>query len=278
MSVAATVSVGLRQGRNRDLKRVRCGGVCFVDVSSIVIVAAAACLAGFVQGMTGFGSVLAALPLLSIALGVRAAIPLACLLAFCINILLLPGLRKNVQLRPLAVLLLCSIPGMALGAWFLGRAPDAVLKTVIGLIVVYMAVSSRKPPKAECAPKGWLTMTAGFASGFLGVCTGAGGPPVLIWAARQPWSARMLKATIVGFFLVSGVGIVAVQACSGLITSNVLMLFAVLLPPLVLGVWLGGFCFVRMNEIVFRRVFCLLLGVLGGTLLALSAPELLDFI
>ncbi|MEF2145901.1 MAG: hypothetical protein V3573_10680 [Desulfovibrionaceae bacterium] len=51
---------------------------------------AALCLitacAGFVQGLSGFGSVLLSLPLLSFFLPIKTVIPLVALLAFCINL------------------------------------------------------------------------------------------------------------------------------------------------------------------------------------------------
>jgi uncharacterized membrane protein YfcA len=46
---------------------------------TLVLVLAIVCIAGIVQGLTGFGSVLVALPLLALLLPMTEAVPFVCL-------------------------------------------------------------------------------------------------------------------------------------------------------------------------------------------------------
>ena len=87
-----------------------------MDASTLIITALAAGLAGFTQGFAGFGSTLAALPLLGAILPVRTAVPVSCLMALCINLLLTSRLKADIRWRPLVRILACSLPGMVLGA------------------------------------------------------------------------------------------------------------------------------------------------------------------
>lgn len=230
----------------------------------------AAALAGFIQGFSGFGSVLLALPVLLTVLEVRTAVPLVSLVALSINVLMVAGLHGHIQRGPMKALLLSSAPGMAIGAWVLDGAPDAFIKGLLGaviLFVVFQALLSRAGAGTG-APVGRVwTVVAGFFSGSIGLLTGANGPPVIAWAARQPWSRNELRATLTCYFLITGCGIVGTQAFQGLVTGDVLMLYGFSLPLLWLGMKIGGAACGKVDEKVFRRVVLALLGLIGATML-----------
>ena len=84
--------------------------------SAILISFSSALLAGFIQGFSGFGSVLVALPILLTALPVRTAVPLVSLMALAINAVMVSRLRGHMRKEPIRILLACSIPGMAAAA------------------------------------------------------------------------------------------------------------------------------------------------------------------
>jgi hypothetical protein len=231
------------------------------------ITAAAAALAGFTQGLAGFGSTLVAMPLLVTALPVRVAAPLCCLLALCINLVLGARLRRHAQRRELGLLLACSAPGAALGAWVLAAAPESVLRLLLGAGVLGMALLSLAAGAPRRAPGlGWAVLS-GLVAGSLGVAIGVNGPPVVAWASRQNWGRDALKATLMAYFLCAGVVIVAIQAGEGLITRQVLLLFALALPALGLGMAAGHACSGRLPEAAFRRLVLALLAATGAVLL-----------
>jgi uncharacterized membrane protein YfcA len=234
------------------------------------VVMLAAALAGFTQGLAGFGSTLVAMPLLITLLPVREAAPLGCLLALITNLALVLGarLRCYVQRRELALLLICSAPGTALGAWVLAAAPEAALRALLGAGVLGMALLSLAAGRPRRAPGlGWA-VAAGLAAGSLGVAIGVNGPPVVAWAARQGWGRDAFKATLFAYFLCAGMANVAIQASQGLATPHVLGLFALGLPALTAGFTAGHACSGRLDEAVFRRVVLALLAVSGAALLA----------
>jgi len=232
------------------------------------VAAAAAVAAGFTQGLAGFGSTLVAMPILVTALDVRTATPLGCLLALCINLGLVVRLRRCVQRRELVLLLACSAPGTALGAWVLAAAPEAALRTLLGAGVLGMALLSLAAGRPRRAPgAGWAALT-GLVAGSLGVAIGVNGPPVVAWASRQDWSRDALKATLLAYFLCAGTVIVGIQAGQGLVTGRVLGLFVPALPALAAGMAAGHLCSGRLDEAAFRRVVLALLAATGAALLA----------
>ncbi len=233
------------------------------------IVAAASALAGFTQGLAGFGSTLVAMPVLVTLLPVREAAPLCCLLALTTNLVLVLGtrLRRCVQRRELALLLVCSAPGAALGAWVLASAPESALRALLGAGVLGMALLSFLKGRPRRAPGlGWAAL-AGLAAGSLGVAIGVNGPPVVAWSARQGWGKDALKATLFAYFLCAGAAIVAIQAYQGLATPRVLGLYGLGLPALAAGFTTGHLCSGRLDEAVFRRVMLALLATTGAVLM-----------
>ncbi|MEW5773889.1 MAG: sulfite exporter TauE/SafE family protein [Thermodesulfobacteriota bacterium] len=237
------------------------------EVAVAGVAAAAAAMAGFTQGLAGFGSTLVAMPLLVTVLDVRTAAPLGCLLALAINLVLGARLRRHAQRRELVLLLACSAPGAGLGAWILGAAPEAALHALLGAGVLGMALVSLAAGRPRRAPGlGWAVL-AGLAAGSLGVAIGVNGPPVVAWASRQAWDRHALKATLLAYFLCAGAAIVAIQAAQGLVTPQVLQLFALALPALAAGMAAGHACSGRLDETTFRRTVLALLAASGAALL-----------
>jgi uncharacterized membrane protein YfcA len=220
-------------------------------------------LAGFTQGFTGFGSVLVGLPLLTILLDVRAAVPLICLLALCISIILTTQLRAHFHWLRVRSLLLPAVPGIIFGVYALKSVPQEFLEVVIGLVLILfpLYLFGSKAPQSGI-PERWA-WAFGFLSGILGGSIGANGPPVIIYTMQQPWGKYSIKSVLVGYFLISGICISSVHAVNGLITDQVLIYFASGLPALVTGVLSGSFLFGRIDSTAYKRTLNVLLILLG---------------
>ncbi len=228
----------------------------------------AAGLAGFVQGFAGFGSTLAAIPIMTLALGAGVAVPACCLMAVCINVILTTRLRGHIRMRALAGLVCATLPGAALGIYFMDAVPENVLKGIMGAATLYAAWRLISAGPAVTAPgKGWAA-AAGLLAGFLGVSIGINGPPIVAWTARQPWNAPTMKGTLTAYFLLAGIVIVAGQAASGLFTPLAFQAFLYSLPALGLGLWAGGASCGKAGEKAFRFAFLGLLAVTGASLFA----------
>ena len=224
-------------------------------------------VAGFTQGFTGFGSVLVGLPLLTMLLDVRTTVPLICLLALCISSILFMKLREHLHWVRVRVLLIASAPGIVFGVYALKRVPVHFLEIAIGIVLVLFPLYRLGAKAPEFGiPERWAWVF-GFLSGILGGSIGANGPPVIIYTTQQPWGKYSIKSVLVGYFLVSGICISSVHAASGLITSQVLVLFTAGLPALVTGVLSGSYLFGRVDSEKYRKVLYVLLILLGVLML-----------
>uniref|UniRef100_B8DKE1 Probable membrane transporter protein n=1 Tax=Nitratidesulfovibrio vulgaris (strain DSM 19637 / Miyazaki F) TaxID=883 RepID=B8DKE1_NITV9 len=251
------------------------------DMRTLGAVSAAALAAGFTQGFAGFGSTVIALPLLVAVLGMRVAVPLGCLMALAINVVLVGRMFGHVRRGPLTVLLLTSLPGMVVGGRLLSVAPEAWLEGLLGAMVLAFTVFAARTASAADADgatapalhvagaplRHVVTVAVGLVSGALGTAVGINGPPVVAWAMRQGWGRHAMKATLAGYFLLAGVGIVGAQGLHGELTGRVLLLFCAGLPALAAGLYGGHLCFGRLDEAAFRKVLLGLFAVSGAGLL-----------
>jgi len=239
--------------------------VCFV----------AASLAGFIQGYTGFGSALVALPVLLIALPIPTAVPLVSLIALSSNVVMVARLHGHIQRGPMKLLLASSAAGLAVGGWVLDGAPDSLIKAVLGAVMVFVVIQTLTDKRGRAPLGHWWAVAAGFASGSIGLLTGASGPPVIAWAARQPWRRDELRATLTCYFLLTGMGIVGTQVTKGFTTLAVARLFGWSLPPLLAGLYVGEVTCGKAGERTFRRVVLAMLGCIGAAMLWQAGKEFL---
>lgn len=224
-------------------------------------------IAGFTQGFTGFGSALVMLPLLTLLIGVKTVVPMVILLGLCINVILLFRVHRYLEWERVRILLMASVPGIFCGVYILKAMSTGFLELAIGMVLIVFPgyLMSRGVPELEISPV-WA-WPAGFLSGVLGGSVSAGGPPVIIYTAMQPWGKLPIKSTLVGFFLVTSMATSVVQAAGGLMTGEVLALFAAGLPALVTGVLAGSYLFDRIDSGAYRKVLNVLLILLGVLML-----------
>ena len=104
---------------------------------------------------------------------------------------------------------------------------------------------------------------AGFCSGFLGGSLAMSGPPVIICTALQPWDKDEIKSTLTGYFFLSGLIIIVVQAMSGLVTTAGLAGSLISIPFIILGVLIGSSFYQRLETNHYRQVVVGLMTLLG---------------
>ncbi len=221
-------------------------------------------VAGFIQGLTGFGSGLVAMPLLVLLYDIKVAVPLAMLNGLVITSFLSWRHRHDVDRRKVLPLLIGCFPGIALGLLFLTRSKSGVLEALMGgLIVAYglYSLGRQRPQPRHLAP-GWGYL-AGFATGVISALFSAGGPPTIIYASLTGWRKDEIKATLSVFFFSCGLLTAIGHLASGLTTLRVISLLAVTAPAVLLGVFGGARCYDRLHAEQYLRLILAGLVALG---------------
>jgi uncharacterized membrane protein YfcA len=223
--------------------------------------------AHFVYGVAGFGTGLVAMAFLPFLMTTSDAVVLMTVLTIVFATVIFVPLRRHVRPREIFGLIIGSIVGTPAGVWVLAVAPAAVVNRLIGvmLIVVVMLELTGKFPR-RLDGKAW-GLGAGIVSGVLGGAVGLPGPPVIVYGATQPWSARTFKANLQAFFVVNQSVILLGYVLAGLATAEVARLTGLYLLPALVGTLAGMSLFDRIDPVRFRRLVFLLLLVSGLVLL-----------
>jgi uncharacterized protein len=243
--------------------------------------AGVALLAYTVLGVTGFGSALVAVPLLSWIW------PLPQVVALVVSVDVLAsalhgGLNvKDVQWRWLLRLLPGALLGVALGLWLSTRLHSQWPLLALGLYVSgvglrALAQSFDARPKAEPpAISAWYTTTIGVVAGAIEVMFGTAGPPIVAWLTRAighgQQGAQHVRATTPVALVIASLIALAAMATDGRLSEALhWQRFAVLSVLAVVGVWIGHRMAARMPALQLKRVVCALL-VASGAVLATKA-------
>jgi uncharacterized membrane protein YfcA len=220
-------------------------------------------LAGFTHGLSGFGSVLISLPLLALLLEIKTVIPIAALAAATMALMVLVQVRRQFEWKNTAPLILGAVPGIVVGVLLLKLLDSEVIHWILGTVLILYALMSLLLGSPSRDPSAGWAYPFGFLAGCAGGALGAPGPPVIIYTSLRLWTKDQMKATLQGFFLISGVIIVLSHAVSGLTTGSVLRFYGVALPSLILGTYVGSRLYGIIPEPGYRKVVLFLLAGLG---------------
>jgi uncharacterized membrane protein YfcA len=233
------------------------------------LAAALAVLAGAaLQSATGFGFAMLASPLLFALLGPEQAVATGGVISAVINIVTLGGERRRPAPleRDAAVLCICSIPGLLVGAVAVRVLPTHVLLLIVAAgVLAGLAVRLRAARRAvlRIAPA-WSAPLAGLASGLLSTSTGLSGPPIILHLVGRGITPTRMRDTFAVVFLVQGIlGIGALAVAGSLHLPGALW---ILILAGLAGQVLGRGVFARLDAARYEKVVLVVLA--GAALVA----------
>jgi uncharacterized membrane protein YfcA len=106
----------------------------------------------------------------------------------------------------------------------------------------------------------------GFLAGVFGGAYNTVGPLLVIYGHLRGWEPERFRATLQGCFFPAYLLIVIGHAIAGLLTVQVLLLFSVSMPAVLLAIFLGGKVNASLSRERFTRYVNMALIVLGGIL------------
>lgn len=224
--------------------------------------------AAFVTALAGF-----AFGMVATAIWLYALTPIQATALIVAYALLVQGyavwkLRHALNARRLLPFIVGSAVGIPAGVFVLKWASPPDLRGAVGvLLIVFSLYNLIRPKLPEVKEAGVaLDTTVGVLNGLLGGSTGLGGILPTIWCGLRGWSKDEQRAvfqpTAVATFLL----IIVWLGGTGTITADISRLFAIGLPALIAGTWLGWKLYGRLDEAAFRKAILYLLLVSGVAL------------
>lgn len=243
----------------------------------ILIVISGAAAAGFVQGLSGFGFGLTAMSIWAWTLEPRLAAALSVFGALTGQLIAALTVRRGWDFRRLLPFLAGGIIGLPLGLAILPRLDVVLFKALLGLLLVVMCPLMFFAPRLPRITRGGRAgdALAGAAGGVMGGIGGFAGVVPTLWVQLRGLPKEQARSVIQNFNLSVLLMAFAGYLVAGLATREMLPLFAVVAPAMLIPSLLGARLYVAISETGFRKVVLGLLTVSGVALLAASVPALL---
>lgn len=205
-----------------------------VGILSIIL------LAYFMFGVSGFGSSLVAVPLLSHLLPLQSAVMLALVLDLISAIGLSQKDRRHVRCDELKFIIPFALVGIVAGAAMLSQIPQGPLLFVLGILVTSVALRYvLLGSGGRTISRGW-SVPAGLAGGAASALFGTGGPAYMSYFGHRLEHRSELRATFSGLLVLDGGLRVVVFIASGLFFSALdFKMLAAALPVMMLGLYFG---------------------------------------
>ncbi len=215
------------------------------------------------EGITGFGSIVIALPFLSILLWIRVTVPMLCVTGLLMSGFLVIRSWKSFRWKEFSFIAWFAALGMPVGMIAFGKMSPAGLGILlavfmigIGLHGVTGQLRNRKGPEwlsnVPCRKTPAMKILL-FCGGVVHGAFGTGGPFVVIYASRALPDKGLFRATLSMLWVVLNFSRLAVWGVTGELWNLQLWRYVWgALPFLAAGVLAGDFLHRRVNGFYFR--------------------------
>jgi uncharacterized membrane protein YfcA len=234
-----------------------------LGISSLEMVFAASVilLAYFVFGVSGFGSAIVAVPLLTHVLPIQEAVPQIVFLDVITAFLIGRKSFNDIAVNELKWLMPFALIGMVVGVTLLIKAPSHLLLGVLAVFTLFNGVKGLLTSHKvhTVCHRGWGGLTGLVAGGFSALY-GTGGPIYAIYLSKRILDAKIMRATMSAIIFLNVWFRVATLSIAGLLlTSENLWRTTFLIPVAVIAIVIGTKFQKRLSPAGFKRFFSVLL-------------------
>ncbi|MGO4302395.1 sulfite exporter TauE/SafE family protein [Cupriavidus sp. RAF12] len=244
--------------------------------SVVLIIALGAVVAGFVQGLSGFAFGMVAMSFWAWGVEPRMASAMSVFGALTGQLLAAFTVRRKFHLATVLPFLLGGIVGIPIGVTILPMLDVHLFKLCLGIILVIwcpiMLFSGKLPPirhggRVADAIVGGIGGIMGGIGGFTGIA------PTL-WCTLRGFDKDTQRVVIQNFNLGALLVTMAVYIGTGIITKDMLPMFAIVAPAMLIPTLLGTRVYIGISDVAFRRIVLTLLTCSGAAMLIASVPRL----
>jgi hypothetical protein len=229
------------------------------------------CLAGFVQGLSGFAFGLVAMSVWSWSIEPQLAAPMVVFGSVVGQLLAVGAIRRAFELRRAMPFILGGMFGVPLGVLLLRYVDPRLFRGGVGIFLVCYCSVMLLARHLPVITRGGRVMDGviGWIGGVMGGLGGLTGPAPTLWCTLRGWDRDAQRAVFQSFNLSMQILTLATYAASGTLTVGMAPIFAVMVPAAVLPTLAGVRLYRRVSTSGFQRLVLVLL-LVSGVLLTVS--------
>lgn len=249
-----------------------------MEMNAIYVIALGAMVAGFVQGLSGFAFGMVAMSFWVWALDPKLAATLAVFGALTGQILAAFSVRRGFDMRLLWPFIAGGVVGIPMGVTVLPHLDMDWFKVVLGGLLVLWCPAmlfARQLPRITVGGR-IADGIVGVAGGVMGGIGGFTGTLPTLWCTLRGYDRDAQRAVIQNFNLSMLLVTMGAYLATGIVTSEMLPMFAIVLPAMLVPTFIGTRIYKKINDVMFRKIVLILLTGSGMTLLMSSVPRLVE--
>jgi uncharacterized membrane protein YfcA len=242
-------------------------------MDSTIFMAAAWFCGAFINGLTGMGGMLIALPLITLFVASKSAIVISLFPGLVSGLLTLFLFWKYIDIREVLCFWTTALPGILLGVQTLKYVDMEILQILLGIIITtHVVVQLVQDWLGTCmAPRRVLRFVLGFVAGFFSGAIGVNGPIMAIYTSLMCLDENRSR----GFFtsaVPSGFINIGLVAYNGMISAETLKAELYVVPAAIAGFLIAWPLAKRINRKTFHIAILLLLSFAAASLFVRSMP------
>jgi len=233
-----------------------------VDPPVLVLALAVTVAAGLVQGTIGFGLSVVSVPVLSLLDRDLAPVP-QLLITLALALAIVWREWRHLDLSGVGWVLVGRLPGAALGVVLLKTFADTALDALVAALVLIGVAIVGSGVVIRLTP--FTKITAGVASGTMGLVASIGGPPLAL--LYRDVKGGTMRSSLNAIFAIGIMFSIAVRGAIGEISNTDIKIALVLLPAALAGLWLSRFFTDRIEGAALKKAVLLVSALAAAGLL-----------
>jgi uncharacterized membrane protein YfcA len=176
--------------------------------------------------------------------------------------------RRSIDWLTVAPFMIGGLLGVPAGTALLKTVDQGATRISMAVLLIAFSVYSLARPTVKPLRGGIAReFSVGVTNGLIGGLTGLGGIAVTIWCQLRgpPKDSQraIFQPVMFATFLMSAISL----AVAGSYTAETLKLYALALPALVAGLWVGLKLYGKIDDATFRKIILILLLISGMSLI-----------
>jgi hypothetical protein len=230
---------------------------------TIVLFGLVVLITHFLEGITGFGCTVLALPFAIMLVGINTARPVLtiCGLLLCLYVVLI-SYKDIIWKQYLRIMIFVGI-GLPVGMWIFNEFPETVLKRILAVFMIIISIRglilSYRKFKATKPINNYVLNFILFIGGCIHGAFTSGGPLVIIYAAEKLKNKSNFRSTLCMVWVTLNAIIVAQIYIKGEMTPEVNKLLLITLPFLLIGAILGNYAHHKITDTFFSKMIYIVL-------------------
>ena len=209
------------------------------------------CMSAFsslLQSVTGFGFAIIMMAIMPLFLPMAHALAISTILSGILNAVILVRCWRDINLKQLWLPVCFCLCGSTFGTFLMATSPSPIYKRLLGVFLILLAIwlyffSEKVRIRPSLASAG----IAGIVSGLCGGLFSVNGPPMVLYFISVLEDKKEYLATIQCYFLINNIYLLVIRTLSGLIPSGIALSALWGLGGLLVGSFLGGKVFDKLD-------------------------------